>query len=76
MAPLTVDGGGDDPGPSSGLGEFDCCGLLRLERDLEMMYFGLLGIEGYSLTDELVLPLGSPVLSVNLLKWIHTCCSP
>jgi hypothetical protein len=32
-----VDGGSDDPGPSSGLGEINGCGLLHLERDLAVV---------------------------------------
>jgi hypothetical protein len=31
---LMVDGGGDDPGSCSGLGEVDGCGPLHLERGL------------------------------------------
>jgi hypothetical protein len=40
VAPLTVDGGGDSPGPSSGFVEVDHDGPLHLERRLAVVLFG------------------------------------
>jgi hypothetical protein len=37
MVPLVIDDGGDGPGPSSGLGEVNHCGPLRLKHGVVAM---------------------------------------
>jgi hypothetical protein len=63
---ITVDGIGNIPTPSLGSGEFNCYAPLCLERGLVVVQFGQLGLDDRSLTGELISPLCSPTLVVNL----------
>jgi hypothetical protein len=66
LRPLAVNGGGNVPSLSSGIGEVNHYGPLCLEHGLVVVQFDQLSLNGHSLTDEFTSLLCSPALSGGL----------